>query len=315
MIGSGLKTLAKEHGMQIAGGVAYGEMHGYAATLSEGAGYKRVAVTAYFESDAQRQALMGAFGQRDLMKEFRVQHFEVRDNVIDLVFWDNPGTMKKLRAFLDVFFPELVRSGAKGMQYCSCCGLEMMGNGEWRLIDGIAHRMHGSCATRTEGEMDAAYEDEQQSPDTSYASGFLGALIGALIGSVAWAVIFTMGFVSAWIGFLIGWLAEKGYTRMRGKRGPGKVVILVLVTLIGVVLGTLGGEMASLAVMIAGGELPGWGFGDLPMMTYILMQDPEVMKVFLTNIGQGVLFALLGIAVILYRTGKQVTKTKVKKLQ
>lgn len=315
MIGSGLKTLAREHGMQIASGVAYGEMHGYAVTLSEGSGYKRLAVTAHFESDDQRQALTGAFGLVDLRKEFRVQQFEIRDNVIDLIFWDNPGTMKKLRAFLDVFFPEVVRSGAKGIQYCSRCGLEMMGDGDWRLIDGIAHKMHGGCATRTEGELDAAYEEEQQSPDTSYASGFLGALIGALIGSVAWAVIFTAGYVSAWIGFLIGWLAEKGYTKMRGKRGPGKVVILVLVTLIGVALGTLGGEMASLAVMIATGELPGWGFGDLPLMMSIILQEPESIRIVLTNIGQGVLFALLGIAFILYRTGKQVTKTKVKKLQ
>lgn len=301
--------------MQIASGVAYGEMQGYAVTLSEGSGYKRVAVTAHFEGDTQRQALTGAFARRDLFKEFRVRQFDIRDNVIELIFWDNPGTMKKLRAFLDVFFPELVHSGAQPAQYCSRCGLEMIGDGEWRLIDGIAHKMHSGCATRTEGELDAAYEEEQQSPDTSYASGFLGALIGALIGSVAWAAIFTAGYVSAWIGFLIGSLAEKGYTKMRGKRGPGKVIILVLVTLIGVVLGTLGGEIGSLAVMIAAGELPGWGFGDIPMLVSLLLGEAEVLRIFLTNIGQGMLFALLGIAFILYRTGKQVTKTKVKKLQ
>ena len=41
LIGSGLKKLAKEYGMTVSG-VAYGSLGGFAATLSEGAGFKRI---------------------------------------------------------------------------------------------------------------------------------------------------------------------------------------------------------------------------------------------------------------------------------
>lgn len=45
MIGIGLKKLASENNMTVASGVAYGDLHGYAATLSEGAGYKLLVIT------------------------------------------------------------------------------------------------------------------------------------------------------------------------------------------------------------------------------------------------------------------------------
>ena len=42
MIGSGLKKLAEENGMTVAHGVAYGNLGGFSATFSEGAGWKRI---------------------------------------------------------------------------------------------------------------------------------------------------------------------------------------------------------------------------------------------------------------------------------
>ena len=51
MIGSGLKKLAKEQGMSVAQGVAFGTLRGYAATLSEGMGFKTVAVTTRLEEE------------------------------------------------------------------------------------------------------------------------------------------------------------------------------------------------------------------------------------------------------------------------
>ena len=48
MIGSGLKKLAKENGMKIDSGVAYGSLGGFAATLSEGAGWKQIVFSTRF---------------------------------------------------------------------------------------------------------------------------------------------------------------------------------------------------------------------------------------------------------------------------
>ena len=42
MIANGLKKLAKEYNMHVSHGVAYGSLGGFAATMDEGAGYKRI---------------------------------------------------------------------------------------------------------------------------------------------------------------------------------------------------------------------------------------------------------------------------------
>ena len=58
MIGSGLKKLAKEYGMTVSGGIAYGSMGGFAATLSEGAGYKRLVFSTRVSDPAGRAGFM-----------------------------------------------------------------------------------------------------------------------------------------------------------------------------------------------------------------------------------------------------------------
>ena len=45
MIGSAYKKYAKEKGLMVSGGVAYGSLGGYAVTLCEGGGVKNRAVT------------------------------------------------------------------------------------------------------------------------------------------------------------------------------------------------------------------------------------------------------------------------------
>lgn len=66
MIGSGLKKLAKENGLRVSNGVAYGSLRGYAATLSEGSGFKQIVISTKFSA---RQA-PGASGQAE-----RGQHY------------------------------------------------------------------------------------------------------------------------------------------------------------------------------------------------------------------------------------------------
>ena len=60
MIGSGLKKLAKTHGMTVANGIAYGSLMGYATTFSEGAGYKSIAIATNFPEAGQQERLLAA---------------------------------------------------------------------------------------------------------------------------------------------------------------------------------------------------------------------------------------------------------------
>lgn len=60
MIASGLKKLAKEYGMSVDKGIAYGSLGGFAATLSEGAGYKLIVFSTHFDDSVGRTNVMDA---------------------------------------------------------------------------------------------------------------------------------------------------------------------------------------------------------------------------------------------------------------
>lgn len=103
MIGYGLKKLAQRHGMKIARGVAYGSFCGYAATFCEGSGWKRIIVSTRFPSPTKRDALRATLEQHNLTAQYRVKSLEIFEDGIDILFLDNPGTMKKVEAFCQWF--------------------------------------------------------------------------------------------------------------------------------------------------------------------------------------------------------------------
>lgn len=312
MIGSGLKKLARENGMQIAHGVAYGGFRGYAVTLSEGAGYKSMAIATHFSVAGQENALREQVGQRNVQREFRVQSLVITPGSIQVVFADTIGTIKKMLAFADWFFPLLSQYSATGVQCCTECGGDLSGSGHWKLIDGVACHLHEGCAQSVQRSISQDMEQRRQEDNGSYISGLAGALIGAALGAVLWALVLQVGIVASLVGLLIGWLALKGYTMLNGKQGKGKVVILIVAVIFGVCLGTFGGEAIALAKMIADGELPGYGYGDiLQLIRFLLETSSEYVGVIVRNIGLGLLFAFLGAFSLLRQTGKELSNTKV----
>ena len=76
----------------------------------------------------------------------------------------------------------------------------------------------------------------------SYISGLIGALLGALVGAVVWALVMQLGIIAGLVGFVIGFLAEKGYNLLKGKQGSGKVFVLVIAIIFGVLAGTFLGQ-------------------------------------------------------------------------
>ena len=73
MIGSGLKKLANENGMKVAHGVAYGNFRGFALTMCEGSGWKRLDFTTRFLDPAAQNAFQAKLTEVDLKKTYRVQ--------------------------------------------------------------------------------------------------------------------------------------------------------------------------------------------------------------------------------------------------
>lgn len=307
MIGSGFKKYAQENGLKVAHGVAYGNFYGYAATLSEGSGYKQIVLTTKFPDPEKLQQLQEKINQRNVTREFRVQNLQFAPNGVCIAFADNPGTMGKIRAFVEWFMPMLKESGATGLEICTECGMQLTA-GTWKLIDGVAFYMHQSCADRLRRELD---EEKGKPVPGSYLTGTLGAFLGSAIGAVLWALVLYSGYVASIVGLVIGWLAEKGYKLLKGKQGKAKVLILILAVIFGVLLGTFAADAMSLAVMITEGELPGLQMTDIPaLIVAVLIGDAEYRSVTIQNIAMGLLFAALGVFALLWKAGKEVSGTK-----
>lgn len=103
MIGSGLKKLAKQHDMRVSGGIAYGSLMGFATTLCEGSGWKRIDIATRFADMEQQKAFQAALYAVDTKRQYRVQNLAVGQRNINVVFQDTMGTMKKIEAFIAWF--------------------------------------------------------------------------------------------------------------------------------------------------------------------------------------------------------------------
>lgn len=313
MIGSGLKKLAAENGMTVAQGIAYGNLRGYGASLSEGAGWKQIVFATTIPDSAKKTQFMDAVGAVDVAKQFRVQKLGITPKAIQVNFLDNPGTMKKIYAFLDWFLPLLQEAGATGANICTECGYEVT-NAKWVLINGIAYPLHEACAQKVKREIEAGNEAQREEAEGSYLTGALGAFGGAALGAIVWALVLMLGYVASLVGLVIGWLAEKGYGLLKGKQGKAKLVILILAIIFGVVAGTLAADVISLVRMISSGELLGFTMADIPLLMGIVFQDPEYLAGTGKNILMGLLFAALGVFALLRQTGREVSGVSYKEL-
>lgn len=309
MIGSGLKKFAVENGLQVSHGVAYGSLRGYASTLSEGSGYKQIIISTKFSDPVKQQELQAVLNQKNITKEYRLQSLLFAPNGIRIVFADTVGTMKKIAAFVDWFYPLLPEYGASNADFCSECGGQLTG-GAWKMVNGIAFHMHESCAQHLRNEIAAENETRKQEAEGSYGMGLLGALLGSAIGAIVWAFVLLAGYVASLVGLLIGFLAEKGYTLLKGKQGKGKIAILIIAIILGVVLGTFAADAITLVQMINNQELD-IAYGDIPaMILLVFSNDAQYRSGTLSNILIGLLFAGLGVFALLRKTGKEVADTK-----
>lgn len=314
MIGSGLKKLANQYGMRVSGGIAYGSLMGFATTLCEGSGWKRIDIATRFGDMEQQKALEAAMYEVDTKRQYRVQSLAINQRNINVVFQDTVGTMKKIEAFIAWFYPLLEQYGAQKADICTECGTQITA-GSWYAVDGIAYYMHDTCAERVGQALNADAQQRKDEDTGSYVRGFIGAFIGAMLGSIVWAVVLFAGYVASLVGLLIGWLAEKGYTLMKGKQGKGKIAVLIIVIILGVLVGTILQDVVWLAQAIGAGELPGFTYGDIPSLIMLVMaEDAEYLRGTLGNAGLGLLFAALGVFALLRKTKREVTDVTIKKL-
>lgn len=315
MIGAGLKKLAKQYNMKLDAGVAYGNLRGYAVTLFEGVGYKQVNISTRFPEVGQTEQLLKFVNEVNLEKEYRVQRLGVFAAGVAITFNDKTGTMKRIEAFIDWFFPLLDQHGAMGADVCVECGMPVDAGG-WYLLNGFAHHLHDPCAQKVENGLAEEAKERKENDPGSYVQGAVGALLGALLGAAVWAVVLYLGYLASLVGLLIGWLANKGYDLFRGKQGKGKVAILIVVVILGVLIGTMAPDAVVLGTMIRDGELPGCTYGDIPqLIALVLAENGEYASGVVRNVIIGLLFAALGVFGLLRKTNREVSDARIKKLK
>lgn len=294
MIGSGLRKFAAEHGMTVKNGIAYGIYQGYMMTLEEGSGWKSAAFAAHCPDENTQMILRGMLGNPNWAKEYRLQQATVTEAFVRVQFLDNPGTMKRMAAFLEMFCAQMHRHGVEGQALCGVCGQSFDAEPAIDVqVSGVVYRMHEGCAAELARQMQAEYE--KKSENGSVGLGSLGALVGALLGSIPWALAYYFGWFVGWLGFLVGIASKKFYELFRGKECKAKGVAIILATIVAILVA----EFITLAIGVmigAGEEGVRIGLGEAILwVAAVIAEDGETQAAVVGDLLLSLLFAGLGI--------------------
>lgn len=305
MIGSGLKKLAAENGMKIYDGVAYGNLRGFAATLSEKSAFQQIQFAVTFPDPVKRDALRARIAGEKLRSQYQVQNISLGSRSVQVFFRDSIRPMQHIRPFLDFFLPLLEEFGATGADICAECGEKVEG-GVWAQVNGICYPMHETCAEAVREALGVEAQPQLMEKRGSYVTGTIGALVGGLLGAALWALVRYAEFTAFVPGLGMGFLAERGYHFARGKQGTGKIWVLAAVILLSVILGTFGADAIEIAILMATGRLPGFGYYEIPMFVLAqLVYSGEHLMAFARNLCLGGVFAALGAFGMLLRQENQ----------
>lgn len=323
MIGSGLKKYANEMNLTVENGVAYGWLKNCYVAFSEGAGYKRLSIyIGCHHAPDEPQAL--AEGQTP-------EHLQAADKVADLIlekagdpkkyrlmtnnkgmhavvmaqggsvvhvnFFDNPGTLKCVRAFVEEVLPLVAPLTTP--KECEKCGEPLDSASQpVRLSDCSVVPLHSHCIDSISSALNRSNDEEKK---VFPLLPILGALIGALLGAAAWAVLGIVGYIASLIGLLIAFLASKGYDLMGGKPGAMKLITLIVCVVLAVVVGNVAVSIYSIheGYQKAVQDLKPWEVampeGEfIAEMLPVLFEDSEFVEPFVKDTLLGLLFAGLG---------------------
>lgn len=312
MIGLGYQKYAREMGLKIGGGIAYGSLRGYSATMREGSGWKQLTFNTKIPESGE--TIRNQLDSEQACKRFGIREVRLYSQRLEIWFTDTVGTMKRIRAFVDWFIPLLDEAGAERYEICDLCGTELGESGVWKKVDETAYHVHYACGRKLESDIRQSERARQAGGDGSYFIGFLGALLGALLGAVVWAAVYETGYVASIVGLLIAFLAVKGYELFRGRQGKGMTALILLAVVFGVAAGNLMAYLWEIMTMIQSGELP-ITMDQIPAFLLMLLQDGEFLAEAAKDLIMGLFFALLGAFGAIARAAKSVGNTKITDLK
>ena len=254
-------------------------------------------------SDYKRYRLMRS-GQR-----LNGIEIEADGSALEVNFFDNPGTLKCVEAFIEEVLPQIAEPTRPGE--CTLCGRELHGDACAALLPGErVVAMDADCIGRVE-YVCALHQG-------GVARGKIGAMVGALIGAALWCAVGLAGYTASIVGMVTALLAGKGYDLLGGRPGKARLICIIACTLVAVVVG----DAAALGAMIwreytqAGAELmQAIGFNEyLGMMIEILIEDGEFVGSVVRDLLLGWLFAIVGCVAVLRKSSKNSDPSRIVRL-
>lgn len=292
MVGSGIKKYAKQNGLTVKNGVAYGIYRGYMLTLQEGSGWKSAdfAISTTDELNGVLQSQLGQLLTDETRKEYRIMELGLSKTRLAVKFFDNPGTMGKMEAFIDVICNKLSACEVPGQNYCGHCGqpIDSALSAQEVMVGGAVCQMHDGCASSVERDMAVAWEEAQS--QGNMVTGIIGAILGGIVGMIPWAVASYFGWYVGWLGFLIGFAAKKGYELLKGKECKAKAIVIIIVSVLCVVLAAFAGYM-----FLFMSEFNLTFMESAELFFLVVSSDSAALGEVLGNLALGLLFAGLGV--------------------
>ena len=311
MYSPGLKKLGAEFGLTAGKGRVYGLLEGFPVSMWDGAGTKNMLIYLGEPRDAAEDAQtdLQALLPREL-EAYRIMQYELVDDLplLLVVFHDNPGTLKRIRQFLQEAVPALREAGLSQVYYCAQCGKAFEGAPEIDLVDGTPVPVHAYCQEDFAREIEEDEREEREQLcqesaeallDGSILKGVLGAFLGALIGSIPWVLIYMFGYLASIGGILIGMGAVFGYKKLSGRVGVACVVSAVVFAALMVPLACYAGEAAILLKEFIAGNLEPLRMSDFGWLFRSITALAEWRESFRQNVLMGYLYAALGLIAFL----------------
>ena len=307
MYSSGLKKLGKEFGLEAGQGRVYGLLEGFPVALWDGMGSKNMLVFLGQPKDAEADAQIDipSLIPREL-EAYRIVRFELSKGLplLMISFYDNPGTLKRMRQFFEEGMTALREAGLSQIYHCVQCAEAFEGAPDIALVNGVAMPVHSHCRSglaqaMEEGKRARTEMQRQESAaalrDGSILKGILGAFLGALIGSIPWVLIYMFGYLASIGGIIIGMGAVFGYKKLSGRVGAACVVSAVVFAALMVPLACYAGEAASLLKEFIAGNMEPFRMSDFGWLFRSITSLAEWREGFRQNVLMGYLYAAIGL--------------------
>ncbi len=208
--------LAKEWGLHIHDGMAYGIYCGCVLTVLPGQAQCHLSITTRLPSQVRWSGL-GRKERQDLgIRSLRWEGF-----ALTAVFSDDETLPQRVQAFLERCTPELLALGAATAECCPICGNAVMGRHPWFLVGSAACHLHPECAVALE-------RGNRRRKKAFLAPGnlkksLLGGSLGGMVGVLLWLALVIGKIPPVLAAPALPWLVYLGWVWGEGAQGMARV--------------------------------------------------------------------------------------------